>query len=107
MMEFQSGVNRKYRDKQGSTALHWHCIRLAQKEGYKLYDFGGCTPGLDRSDDRYNVYSYKKNFSGELVKFYTAEIILNEKIKEWQDKYLSKAWDTIHPYYYKIARLFK
>lgn len=98
MLAYQGGMLREFSSKQGPTALIWHCIKLAKEEGFKIYDLGGCTPGLDESNPRYAVYAFKKRFSGELIKFYNAEITLNKKIRQFQDKYLLKIFNRVHPY---------
>lgn len=101
MLAYQGGMLREHSALQAPSALVWHCIRRGKAEGFRYYDMGGCTPGLDRSDSRYSVYAFKKRFAGELVQFYNAEVALNEKIWEFQEGYLSQLWDRLHPYLVK------
>jgi len=56
-----------FRDVMASYALHWHCLREAAAEGYRVYDFYGYVPP-DRPDHPYERFSrFKEKFGGRHV----------------------------------------
>jgi lipid II:glycine glycyltransferase (peptidoglycan interpeptide bridge formation enzyme) len=56
-----------FRDVMASYALHWHLLREAADEGYRVYDFYGYVPP-DRPDHPYAGFSrFKEKFGGRPV----------------------------------------
>jgi lipid II:glycine glycyltransferase (peptidoglycan interpeptide bridge formation enzyme) len=54
-------------DVMASYALHWHLMREAAAEGYRVYDFYGYVPA-DRPDHPYDGFSrFKEKFGGRHV----------------------------------------
>ena len=67
-------LNRKY---SASNLLLWKSAMWAKEKGIKKFDFGGVpfNPSID--NPAYGVYSFKKNFGGELINYYSGEKILS------------------------------
>ena len=44
--------------------LHWESIKIAKKEGYKFYDFGGVAPNDDPNHPWAGISRFKRGFGG-------------------------------------------
>ena len=99
---YHGASKRLYSKMQGPSAIQWFNILDSKKQGTKLYDLGGSTPGLDSNDSRYFVHKFKKQWGGESSYFYNKEIILSKYAYWVQDKIISKIWMYAQPAINKI-----
>jgi len=90
----------------GPTACFWHAIRTARDMGARIFDFGGCTPGLPKSDSRYGVCFFKSQWGGSLVKFYNGEVIFSKLAYRFQESVAKRVWNAVHPFYFKLRGSF-
>ena len=51
----------------------WQAIKYAKEKGIREFDFGGYFTGIDRSDPRYNINTFKDSFGGKLTTHYIYE----------------------------------
>jgi lipid II:glycine glycyltransferase (peptidoglycan interpeptide bridge formation enzyme) len=58
--------NNEYRNVMPNHALHWHVIKWAKENGYKLYDLWGIPSKPNEKHPLFGVYRFKKGFNGEL-----------------------------------------
>ncbi|MCD6232808.1 peptidoglycan bridge formation glycyltransferase FemA/FemB family protein [bacterium] len=58
------GSDRSYKKLQAPSLLQWEQIKLAKKEGYKIYDFWG----IDRKKMK-GVTFFKKSFNGKIINY--------------------------------------
>jgi lipid II:glycine glycyltransferase (peptidoglycan interpeptide bridge formation enzyme) len=86
----------------GPTVCFWHAIKTARALGLKTFDFGGCTPGLPKSDSRYGVYFFKSQWGGRLETFYNGEAVLSKLGYRFQESILKRVWHVAHPLYFKL-----
>jgi lipid II:glycine glycyltransferase (peptidoglycan interpeptide bridge formation enzyme) len=86
----------------GPTACFWHAIKTARVQGLNTFDFGGCTPGLPKSDSRYGVYFFKSQWGGRLKTFYNGEAVLSKLGYRFQESIVRRVWHTMHPLYFKL-----
>jgi lipid II:glycine glycyltransferase (peptidoglycan interpeptide bridge formation enzyme) len=86
----------------GPTACFWHAIKTARTLGLKTFDFGGCTPGLPKSDSRHGVYFFKSQWGGRLDIFYNGEAVLSKLGYRFQESIMKRVWQSAHPLYFKL-----
>ena len=48
--------------------LHWHILKWGKDNGMKMYDFMGIPCSADRNHPLYNLYLFKKQFGGQIVR---------------------------------------
>ena len=61
-------------------------IKLCKKEGYEYYNFYGITGNFDPNNEAYGLYSYKKQYGGEVVELIGQfEYIINPFMKKMYD----------------------
>ena len=61
-------------------------IKLCKKEGYEYYNFYGITGNFDPNNEAYGLYSYKKQYGGEVVELIGQfEYIINHFMKKMYD----------------------
>ena len=96
--------DRSLTSKHGPTAGFWRAVRTARELGLKYFDFGGCTPGLPKTDSRYGVYFFKSQWGGELRKFYNGTTVLSPAGYRFQEKVLAPLWEVAHPLYLRLRR---
>jgi lipid II:glycine glycyltransferase (peptidoglycan interpeptide bridge formation enzyme) len=58
------GSSSQYKEVMFPHLLHWESIRLAKKEGFKFYDFGGVAPNDDQNHPWAGISRFKKGFGG-------------------------------------------
>jgi len=56
----------EYRNLMPNHALHWHLIKWAKENGFKLYDLWGVPSSPSEKHPLYGVYRFKKGFNGQL-----------------------------------------
>lgn len=61
-------------------------IKLCKKEGYEYYNFYGITGNFDPNNEAYGLYSYKKQYGGEVIELIGQfEYIINPFMKKMYD----------------------
>jgi len=60
-----TGTSREYSPYRTNDLLVWHSLEFGQKNGYRLFDFGGG----GKPDEEYGVRDFKAKYGGELVNF--------------------------------------
>jgi len=96
--------NRKLTAMQASAAIFWQAILAAKADGFRWFDFGGCTPTEDQSDPAYGVYAFKKRWGGHLKTFYNLEVVLGAPQHFLQERVLAPIWDRVHPLYFALLQ---
>lgn len=89
----------------GPTACFWSAIRTARGMSLESFDLGGCTPGLPKTDSRYGVYFFKKQWGGDLETYYNGEAVLSRAGYRFQERVLGPLWSAAHPLYFRLKRL--
>ncbi len=102
-----SSRDRELTAVQAPSAVFWHAIREAKRQGMVRFDFGGCTPTEDVTDPRYGVYAFKKRWGGRLETFYNLEVVLGRMGYFLQERILSPLWDRAHPAYFRLVQAVK
>ena len=97
-----SSRDRELTAVQAPSAVFWHAIREAKRQGMVRFDFGGCTPTEDVDDPRYGVYAFKKRWGGRLETFYNLEVVLGPMGHFLQEHVFSPIWDRAHPAYFRL-----
>lgn len=82
-----AGSKKEYLSFAPNNLLLWEAIKYANKNGYKLFHFGG---GVTNSSDD-NLFKFKSSFSKDRLDFYIGKRVHNPKIydfliKEWEKR---------------------
>ena len=88
--------------KQGPTAVFWHAMRMARAGGRTVFNMGAVTPSDDPSHPHYSVYTYKKQFGGQLVDVPCADLVVSPWKYRFQESLLAPMWDRLHPVYLRF-----
>jgi lipid II:glycine glycyltransferase (peptidoglycan interpeptide bridge formation enzyme) len=72
-----------FHDVMASSTLHWHILREAASEGYRVYDFYGYVPP-GRPDHPYDRFSrFKEKFGGRPVRWIgSRDVIFHDRLAE-------------------------
>ena len=87
-----AGSKRDYLKLAPNNLLLWEAIKYANKNGHKLFHFGG---GLTNSPED-NLFKFKSSFSKDSLDFYIGKRVHNEEvykflINKWEEKHNKKA----------------
>ncbi len=64
-----SGTRNDFLTLKSQFLLQWHIIKYGIDNGYKIYNFGGISGILNKSDARYGLYIFKKSFGGNVIEY--------------------------------------
>ena len=96
--------DRALTPKQGPTAIYWRAIELARAAGCTWLNMGAVTPTEDPAHPHYSVYSYKRQWGGELIEVTCGELIVSPWKYRFQESVLAPLWDRLHPLYLRLFR---
>lgn len=65
VLYWYTGTLREYSAYRANDLLVWQALEWGQRQGYRLFDFGGA----GRPDEPYGVRDFKAKFGGELVNY--------------------------------------
>jgi Acetyltransferase (GNAT) domain len=94
--------DRALTPKQGPTAIFWHAMQLARAAGCIWLNMGAVTPTDDPAHPHFSVYSYKRQWGGELIEVPCGELIVAPWKYRFQESVLAPLWDRLHPLYLRL-----
>ena len=94
--------NRALTPKHGPTAIFWHAMRLAAKDGRRVLDMGAGTPTSDRSNVHFSVTDFKRRWGGHHVEVLSVDITLAPAKVVFQERLLKPLWDRAHPIFLRL-----
>lgn len=64
-----SGTRTEFMTLQSQYLLQWHIIKYGIQNKFEIHNFYGISGKIEKSDDRYGVYTFKRGFGGNVVEY--------------------------------------
>ena len=74
------GCYEEFRDYQPFYTIHYEMIKYAVENGYNRYNFYAIINKLDKNDDQYGIYEFKRGFGGHVMELLGEYILPVDKV---------------------------
>lgn len=85
-----SGTKTEFLTLKSQYLLQWHIIQYGLKHNFEIHNFYGINGKLDKSDDRYGVYEFKRSFGGNVIEYIGDFDLIINKPKYCINKIINK-----------------
>jgi len=85
-----SGTKSEFMTLKSQYLLQWDIMQYGIDHGYKLHNFYGINGSINKDDDRYGVYLFKRSFSGTVIEYIGDFDLVTDKFKYNVHKFIDK-----------------
>ena len=85
-----SGTRTDFMTLKSQYLLQWDIMKYGIKNGYSLHNFYGINGRIEKDDDRYGVYTFKRSFGGTVIEYIGDFDLVIDPLKYVIHKIISK-----------------
>lgn len=85
-----SGTRTDFMTLKSQYLLQWDIMQYGIKNGYSLHNFYGINGRIEKDDDRYGVYTFKRSFGGTVIEYIGDFDLVINPLKYYIHKIISK-----------------
>lgn len=85
-----SGTRTDFMTLKSQYLLQWDIMKYGIKNGYSLHNFYGINGSINKTDDRYGVYTFKRSFGGTVIEYIGDFDLIINPLKYYVHKIISK-----------------